>query len=84
MGDLIKFLMFLVALYGAYHSARKAWRLGTELFGQLRCRALRGKPGEPKRCQPAADVARESGGGLLLSWRRQARGGDEDPVEELV
>jgi hypothetical protein len=33
MDDLIKFLMFVGALYGAYHSAKKAWQLGTELFG---------------------------------------------------
>jgi len=33
MDDFIKLLMFLAALYGAYHSARTAWRLGAELFG---------------------------------------------------
>jgi hypothetical protein len=33
MEDFIKFLMFVGALYGAYHSAKTAWRLGTELFG---------------------------------------------------
>jgi hypothetical protein len=33
MDDFIKFLMLVAALYGAYHSARTAWRLGTELFG---------------------------------------------------
>jgi hypothetical protein len=33
MDDLAKLVLFLLALYGAYHSARTAWRLGTELFG---------------------------------------------------
>ena len=33
MENLIKFLMFVGALYGTYHSAKTAWRLGTELFG---------------------------------------------------
>lgn len=33
MEDVIKFLMFVGALYGAYHSAKTAWRLGIELFG---------------------------------------------------
>ena len=33
MEDFIKFVMFVGALYGAYRSARTAWRLGTELFG---------------------------------------------------
>jgi hypothetical protein len=33
MDDFIKFLMFVGALYGAYHSGKTAWRLGTELFG---------------------------------------------------
>jgi hypothetical protein len=33
MDDFIKVLMFVAALYGAYRSARTAWRLGTELFG---------------------------------------------------
>lgn len=33
MDDVIKLLMFLAALYGACQSARKAWQLGTELFG---------------------------------------------------
>jgi hypothetical protein len=33
MEDIIKFLMFVGALYGAYQSAKTAWRLGTELFG---------------------------------------------------
>jgi len=32
MEDFIKFLVFVGALYGAYHSAKTAWRLGTELF----------------------------------------------------
>lgn len=33
MDDLTKLALFLIALYGAYHSARTAWRLGTELLG---------------------------------------------------
>jgi hypothetical protein len=33
MEDFIKLLMFIGALYSAYHSAKTAWRLGTELFG---------------------------------------------------
>lgn len=33
MDDAVKFLMFLIAVYGAYKSARTAWRLGGELFG---------------------------------------------------
>ena len=33
MDDFGKLLLFLGALYGAYHSARTAWRLGNELFG---------------------------------------------------
>ncbi len=33
MDDFGKFVLFLFALYGAYHSARTAWRLGIELFG---------------------------------------------------
>ena len=33
MEDFIKFVMFVGALYGTYHSAKTAWRLGTELFG---------------------------------------------------
>jgi hypothetical protein len=33
MDDLIKSLMFVAALYGAYHSARKVWQLGTQLLG---------------------------------------------------
>jgi hypothetical protein len=33
MDDFVKFLMFVGALVGAYHSGRTAWRLGTELFG---------------------------------------------------
>jgi len=33
MEDFIKFLMFVGALYCAYHSAKTAWRLGAELFG---------------------------------------------------
>ena len=32
MDDLTKLALFLIALYGAYHSARTAWRLGTELL----------------------------------------------------
>jgi hypothetical protein len=33
MDDFGKLLLFLSALYGAYQSARTAWRLGNELFG---------------------------------------------------
>jgi hypothetical protein len=33
MEDLGKLLLFLLALYGVYRSARTAWRLGIELFG---------------------------------------------------
>jgi hypothetical protein len=33
MNDIAKLALFLAALYGMYHSARTAWRLGTELFG---------------------------------------------------
>jgi hypothetical protein len=33
MNDFGKLLLFLAALYGTYHSARTAWRLGTELLG---------------------------------------------------
>ncbi len=33
MEDFIKFVMFVGALYSVYHSARTAWRLGTQLFG---------------------------------------------------
>jgi hypothetical protein len=33
MDNFVKFLMFVGALYGVYHSAKTAWRLGTELFG---------------------------------------------------
>jgi hypothetical protein len=33
MGDFVKFLMFVAAVAGAYHSAKTAWRLGGELFG---------------------------------------------------
>jgi hypothetical protein len=32
MDDFIKFLMFLGALYGAYQSAKTAWRLGADLL----------------------------------------------------
>jgi hypothetical protein len=31
--DAVKFLMFLIAVYGAYRNARTALRLGGELFG---------------------------------------------------
>ena len=33
MDDFGKLLLFLLALYSAYRSARTAWRLGIELFG---------------------------------------------------
>jgi hypothetical protein len=33
MEDFIKFLMLVGALYSAYHSAKTAWRLSTDLFG---------------------------------------------------
>jgi hypothetical protein len=33
MDDFIKFMMFVGALVGTYHSAKTAWRLGGELFG---------------------------------------------------
>jgi hypothetical protein len=33
MEDFIKFLMLVGALYSAYHSAKTAWRLRTDLFG---------------------------------------------------
>jgi hypothetical protein len=33
MDDAVKFVMFLIAIYGAYKSARTALRLGGELFG---------------------------------------------------
>lgn len=32
MDNIVKFLMFAGALYGAYRSGKTAWRLGTELF----------------------------------------------------
>jgi hypothetical protein len=31
--DMGKLLLFLLAVYGTYHSAVTAWRLGNELFG---------------------------------------------------
>jgi hypothetical protein len=31
--DMAKLLLFLLAVYGTYHSAKTAWRLGNELFG---------------------------------------------------
>ena len=33
MEEFIKFVMLIGALYSAYHSAKTAWRLCTELFG---------------------------------------------------
>lgn len=33
MDDFMKVLAFAVALYSACSSAKKAWQLGTELFG---------------------------------------------------
>lgn len=33
MDDLIKFLLFVAAVSATCHSARTAWRLGTELLG---------------------------------------------------
>jgi hypothetical protein len=30
--DMAKLLAFLLAVYGAYHSAKTAWRLGNDLF----------------------------------------------------
>jgi hypothetical protein len=33
MNDALKLAAFLLALYGAYVSAMKAWRLGAELLG---------------------------------------------------
>lgn len=33
MDDFFKFLLFVGALVSAYHSGKKAWQLGTELFG---------------------------------------------------
>jgi hypothetical protein len=32
MNDLVKLLMFLAAVYGAYQAARTAWRLGDDLL----------------------------------------------------
>jgi hypothetical protein len=31
--DIAKLMAFLLAVYGTYHSANTAWRLGNELFG---------------------------------------------------
>lgn len=31
--DVSKLVLFLLAVYGTYHSAKTAWRLGNELFG---------------------------------------------------
>jgi hypothetical protein len=31
--DIGKLLLFLLAVYGTYRSARTAWQLGNELFG---------------------------------------------------
>jgi hypothetical protein len=31
--DMAKLVMFLIAVYGTYHSAKTAWRLGNELLG---------------------------------------------------
>lgn len=33
MEDIGKLVLFLVALYSAYRSAKTAWQLGTDLFG---------------------------------------------------
>jgi hypothetical protein len=33
MEEFIKLLRFAGALFGAYHSVKTAWRLGTDLFG---------------------------------------------------
>jgi hypothetical protein len=33
MDDALKFVMFLIAVYGTYKSARTALRLAAELFG---------------------------------------------------
>jgi hypothetical protein len=31
--DMGKLVLFLLAVYGTWHSAKTAWRLGNELFG---------------------------------------------------
>jgi len=33
MNDFLKLIAFMIAVYGAYHAVRTAWRLGTDLFG---------------------------------------------------